>query len=191
MNIKLVDNEIEICLNESFLNNAIKQLERNEKYLILGSNLFSVENIISCFEIVNDENLSSFEDPKYCYFRFSYNDGIVKQMFKVKVIFEGEGVYSFLKTSTFMDESQLTTLVKKVYDLGKSDEVNLKALDDILYNEALIFVTSAINNNECKNVRDDFESKYKIFNEKQIEINLNRETLVKNLFEKLIQIKVK
>ena len=90
-----------------------------------------------------------------------------------------------------MDDSQLTTLVKKVYDLRKSDEVNLKSLDDILYNEALIFVTSAINNNECKNVRDDFESKYKIFNEKQIEINLNREVLVKNLFEKLIRVKVK
>jgi hypothetical protein len=190
MNNKLNDNELVIYLDRESLIDSLKKLEENEKYLILGSNLFSIENIVSCFEIINDNSPTLFDEPRYCYFRFSYNDDIVKQMINVKVLFEGESVYDFLKTSTYMDENQLENLVKKVYELAEED-TNLKSLDGILYNEALIFITSAINNNECKNVKDDFESKYEIFKEKQLEINLNKKSLVKDLFEKIIQIKVK
>ena len=91
-----------------------------------------------------------------------------------------------------MDHDQLEALVQKVEDIVKDgDNISDISLNNNLYNEALIFVTSGINNNECKNVKDDFESKFKIYREKQIQNNENIIKLMNDLHDKLISIKVK
>jgi hypothetical protein len=187
-----MNKEFEIYLSEEEIKNTINTLDKNQKYIILGGNLLSIDNIMSCFEVEEETNSKSLMNVGKCYFKFSYNDEIIKKLVNVNTIFEQNLVYGFLQKSNYMDYDQLEILVKKVEELVKNGEnVTDGSLNNNLYNEALIFVTSGINNNECKNVKDDFESKFKIYKEKQIKINENIIKLMNDLHDKLISIKVK
>ena len=57
------------------------------------------------------------------------------------------------------------------------------------HNEALIFVTSGINKEECKAIKDDFESKYEAFVKKQDEKNAEIRNEMKKLYMTLIETK--
>lgn len=187
-----MNKEYEIYLSEDEIKKTIDTLDKNQKYIVLGGNLLSIDNIMSCFEVEEETNSKSLLNIGKCYFKFSYNDEIIKALFSVNTNFEQNLVYGFLLKSNYMDHDQLEALVQKVEDIVKDgDNISDISLNNNLYNEALIFVTSGINNNECKNVKDDFESKFKIYREKQIQNNENIIKLMNDLHDKLISIKVK
>ena len=89
-----------------------------------------------------------------------------------------------------MDYDQFCSLVQKVYSMVDNvKEYNLGSISNDLYNEALIFVTSGINKEECKAIKDDFESKYEAFVKKQDEKNAEIRNEMKKLYMTLIETK--
>ena len=89
-----------------------------------------------------------------------------------------------------MDYDQFCSIVKKVYSMVDNvKEYNLWSISNDLYNEALIFVTSGINKEECKAIKDDFESKYEAFVKKQDEKNAEIRNEMKKLYMTLIETK--
>lgn len=186
-----MDQEITIYLNEETIKAALNGMEKNNKFLLLNGNLFSIENIVTCFNVDTKFSNNIFTMVPFYYFKFSYNDSTIKKLINVKVICEDDTVYGFLKTSNYMDNEQLNLLVNKVEKFVEDENnVQVDSLNNNLYNEALIFVTSGINNSECKNVKDDFESKFKCFYEKQKETNDNLKILITKLYNNLINIKI-
>jgi hypothetical protein len=156
-------NEIFINMTPATINIAIHELKNNKKYLNLNKNIFSLEFITTCFN-VEKTNLNSIKSPDSCYFKFSYNDKNVQNIFVVSCELKNTTAYGFLKNNIFMDDNQLELLVQKIYNMvDNSKEVNAGSLNNDLYNEALIFVTSGINKEECKSIKDDFETKFEAY----------------------------
>ena len=151
-------------------------------------NRFMIENVTGIYLCT----VCDCKNEHYVFPNSFTNDEIIKALFSVNTNFEQNLVYGFLLKSNYMDHDQLEALVQKVEDIVKDGEnISDISLNNNLYNEALIFVTSGINNNECKSVKDDFESKFKIYREKQIQNNENIIKLMNDLHNKLISIKVK
>ena len=184
-----IDKEVVLELNIDDVKNALYYLKKNDKYLNLNGNVFSIDNITTCFNI-EEYTSDCFERGSEHYFRFSYNDGNIKQVFKVMCKLNDDTSYGFLKNSTFMDYDQFCSLVQKVYSMVDNvKEYNLGSISNDLYNEALIFVTSGINKEECKAIKDDFESKYEAFVKKQDEKNAEISNEMKKLYMTLIETK--
>jgi hypothetical protein len=184
-----ITNEVVIELTIDDVKFAIDKLIDNEHYINLNKNIFSIDNIKTCFKI-EEIKADKFENLNECFFRFSYNDGNISQVFKVVCKYNDTTSYGFLKTSNFMDLDQLYSLVQKVYNMiDKIKEYNLHSLSNDLYNEALIFVTNGINKEECKSIKDDFESKYEVYLKKQNEKNDQIKEEMNKLYNLLIEIK--
>lgn len=186
------DNFTNIYLTNDQVGDAIKSLKKNNKFLILNGNLFTIENISSCFSVnVVEKNEKSFDTVEsHIYFKFSYNDGSISKLFNVIIKLEETTLHSFLNTTTFIDKNQIGDLVKKVYSLDLNNTKKLHEYDLDLYNEALIFITSGLNIDDSKKIKDDFESKFKIYQEKQFEKNKKIIENVKELYSKLIDVKM-
>lgn len=186
-----MENEKNLVLDIDDIKNALNLLKKSQtkKFINLGGNIFSVDHILTCFNV--DKFIKNhFESFDNYFFKFSYDDGNVKSIFNVICNLEDDTSYGFLKTSTFMDYDQLCMLVSKVIEtVSKSGEFNIGSLSNDLYNEALIFVTSGINKEECKQIKDDFESKFKIYQEKQNEKNKEIKLYIKKLYDEIIKLK--
>ena len=190
-----MENEKNIILNIDDIRNTLLLLKNSEskKFINLAGNVFSINHILTCFNVETYVK-HSFEIFDECSFKFSYDDGNVKSIFNVSCYLEDDTSYGFLKTSTFMDYDQLCMLTSKVLDMiskSSHSEFNIGSLSNDLYNEALIFVTSGINKEECKQIKDDFESKFKVYQEKQNEKNSEIKMLMKKLYNEITKLKNK
>lgn len=188
----MIDVFTNIILTDEQVAETIESLEKNKKYLVLNENLFTIENIMSCFSVVAVDINSKYFDSgeSYVCFKFSYNDGSISKLFNVMVKFEETTVYSFLIQTPFMEMNQISDIIKKIYSFDVNDSKKLFDYDNDLYNEALIFITSGLNMDDSKKIKDDFESKYKIYKERQLEKNEKILKNVKELYSKLIKIKM-
>ena len=68
-----MNKEFEIYLSEDEIKKTIDTLDKNQKYIVLGGNLLSINNIMTCFEVEEETNSKSLLNIGKCYFKFSYN----------------------------------------------------------------------------------------------------------------------
>ena len=157
-------------------------------------------------DIVNNEEAFILDVEKHysdslkylgaCYFKISYNDGNVKNVFTVECDLKNTTAYGFLKNTPFMDDDQLEILVEKIHNnvfnvVDSSKEYNIESISNDLYNEALIFVTSGINKEECKSIKNDFETKFENYITVQNCENDKIICMMEDLYNKIIEIKTK
>jgi hypothetical protein len=189
------NNEITIKMTVDNINTAIDNLSVNEKFLNLNKNIFSIDCISTCFDVEKHYS-DSLKYLGACYFKISYNDGNVKNVFTVECDLKNTTSYGFLKNTPFMDDDQLEILVEKIHNnvfnvVDSSKEYNIESISNDLYNEALIFVTSGINKEECKSIKNDFETKFENYITVQNSENDKIICMMEDLYNKIIEIKTK
>jgi hypothetical protein len=189
------NNEITIKMSMNDITTALDHLTVNENFLNLNKNVFSVDCIKTCFDVEKTYS-NSLKNLSCCCFKISYNDGNVKNIFTIECDLKNTTSYGFLKNNTFMDDDQLEILVEKIYNnvfnvVDNTKEYDIDSISNDLYNEALIFVTSGINKEECKSIKNDFETKFENYITVQSNENDKIIGMMEDLYNKIIEIKTK
>ena len=187
------NNEISLIVTPEEITNAIAELnEGNDKYLFISNNLFNFKNICTCLKV--REN-SVWSLTRYVSFKFSYNDKNLNNMITIKIPLVDNSCLSFLKESKFVNDEQINDIMRKVEKNCSQTKINtyntFNYNDEIVYNEALLIIGKAINESEFEYVKNDFESKFNMWKERQTAINTDRHNLINDLYNKIIKIKLK
>ncbi len=186
-------NEIAINVSIDELKNTIEELENgNGKFLIIGGNLFTIENIQTCLSV---KNYTSWFNKESCVFKFSYDDSNFSNLISVKYNFEDNSVYKFLKTTDYISEAQLNDINAKVMGLMKQtrgqsySEISARA-NECMKSEALCIITDKINKDDVRIVTEDFNAKLDAWTRNCNSVNETGVTLMNALYDKLITIKL-
>ena len=185
--------DIVLSVNVDDLKNTIEELENgNGKYLMISDNLFSIDKIQTCLSL--KDNIQWFNKETYS-FKFSYDDSNFSNLVTIKYNFEDNSVYKFLKTTDYLNDSQLNEINFKVMGVIKQDrgrniaESSVK-VNEILKTEALCIITDKINKDDVNIVVEDFNSKLKTWTERCNAMNADGVKLMNALYDKLITIKL-
>lgn len=180
-----------ILVNLDKINDSIAQIEKNNQYLIINNNLFSMNKIITLK--TPEDNLSlPFRETS---FEFSYNDGCKNDIIKVRYFHEKTDCISFVKTCKVISENEVDQIIEKATKIAieKNNHKDLDLsndIDNIFYNEVLVYISSKINENDKSDLKDDFISKFEMFKEKRETIINNTKEAINNLYSKIIDIKL-
>lgn len=185
----------EIVLNSKIedLESTLEELENgNEKFLSILGNLFLIKNINTCLHV---KTINSWLNQKSIFFKFSYNDENFKNIISIKYNFEDDSVFAFLNESNLIDKDHLNSIFEKaVKTIKQSRHMNVdeaeNTISDIIYNEALILLTTSINKEDIENVKSDFEAKYENWKKIKNDINNNGVKFINSIYNKLIKIKL-
>lgn len=182
-----------IVINLDDVNTTLAQLEKNNNYLLIKNNLFSMNKILTLEKTKDDLNVLFHETS----FNFSYNDGCKNDIIYISYMHEETGCISFVKTCKIISENEVNQILEKATKIAleKNNDNHEKLdisddIDNIFYNEVLVYISSKINENDKTNLKDDFISKYEMYKEKKQLIIDNTKTAINNLYDKIINIKL-
>lgn len=185
----------EITLNTSIddLKNTIEEIVNgNAIYLSVMSNLFKFKNIETC---LRPKEYNYWFNHRSISFQFSYND-IINNLITVKYNFSNNSMYEFLKETDYINFEQLQMINTKVMRMFKQINNNMtndeaeKRINDMLYSEALIIITDAINKDDVEAVKSEFESRHEKWLECKNEINEQGVMLINDLYNNILKIKL-
>lgn len=184
-------NKILINVNIYDIFDALQNLNKNNKYLLIKNNLFSINRIFTMINIKKQNlNLS---------FNFSYDNLNVE----INTELINDRCSSFIQNCQLISDEEAKSLLEKASNIYKkkiedeTEDLNIdhtlterifraeNEIDNIFYNEVLVYISSKINENDKDSTKDDFISKYNLFKknvaEKNAELTLKFELLYKNL----------
>ena len=188
---------MEITVNLKDVEDCVESLNSNKKYLIIKNNFFSMDKIITLkAPRVNDESL--FTNTS---FELSYDDCCNKDVIKIIYMHEDTDCVTFVDTCQLISDSERNQLWDHAMEIanekrkelpfsGGSLLLNKKEVDNIFYNEVLVYISSKINENDKSNLKDDFISKFELFKEKKQAIIKKTTDAINILYNKIIGIKL-
>lgn len=181
--------DILVKLND--VEESLKQLETNNKYFIIKDNLFSMDKIVT-LKSPNDKIGSICTTSK---FEFSYNDGCTNEVISIEYVHENTDCISFVRTCKIISESEIDLIFEKAKNIiserrDKSELIKSDEIDNIFYNEVLVYISSKINETDKSDLKDDFISKYEMYKEKKQTIINNTKEAINNLYCKIINAKL-
>lgn len=188
---------MEILINLNDINESITQIKKNSKYFVIKDNLFSMDKIITLKKPEKKENVYNHTS-----FEFSYNDGCKNDIIKVIYMHEDISCYSFVKTCKIISENEINQIydnASKIAEEKVVNRINKEILsifdkecdiDNIFYNEVLVYISSKINENDKSDLKDDFISKYEMYKEKKQAIIDETNEAINKLYKKIIDIKL-
>ena len=188
---------MEISVNLKDVEDCLESLNSNKKYLIIKDNLFSMDKIITMkAPLVNDESL--FTNTS---FQLSYDDCCNKDVIKISYIHEDDDCVTFVSKCQFISDTECNQLWDRAMEIanekrkelpfsGGSLLLNQKEVDNIFYNEVLVYISSKINENDKSNLKDDFISKFELFKEKKQALTKKTIDTINILYNKIIEIKL-
>ena len=173
------------------INTSLIQLERNKNYLLIKNNLFSMDKILTLEKPKDDLSVPFHETL----FSFSYNDGCKNDIIYVCYMHEETDCISFVKTCKIISENEMNQIIEKATKIAieKNNHKQLDIsndIDNIFYNEVLVYISSKINENDKPDLKDDFISKFEMFKEKKQAIIDNTKEAINNLYIKIIETKL-
>lgn len=153
----------------------------NSNYISLDGNLFDINKIVT---ILKPDHVKLDSHDKIT-LKFSYNDPSMKSVISVSFIEHDNSVFKFLEISKLISDSQISIIKCKIEELqipnSNADHTAFKdKINDIAFNEALIFMTNGINDEDCEAVKNDFLSRYENWRSQIEEINT---TGINSIFE--------
>lgn len=186
-----------INVNESILKDAIENLKKNTKFVVINNNLFSIENIDTMINVKTNEEtyLNGLHDETR--FLFTYKNSSLKNNV-VKIVFPHEDTTctSFVELCKFISEDEADKILLKADEIASEKcktlhrTPSVRETDEIFYNEVLIYISSKINENDKVGTTDDFTSKFEMYKEKQQEKNDATIALMKEFYDLILKIKL-
>ena len=181
--------DIFVELND--IEESLKQLETNHKYFIIKDNLFSMDKIVT-LKSPNDKTGSICTPSKI---EFSYNDGCINEVVNIEYVHENTDCISFVRTCKIISENEIDLIFEKAKNIiserrDKSELIKSDEIDNIFYNEVLVYISSKINETDKSDLKDDFISKYEMYKEKKQTIINNTKEAINNLYYKIINAKL-
>lgn len=188
---------MEISINLKDVEDCLESLNSNKKYILIKNNLFSMDKIITMkAPLVNDESI--FTNTS---FELSYDDCCNKDVIKISYIHEDDDCVTFVDKCQFISEAERNQIWERAVEIanekrkempfsGCSLYLNQKEIDNIFYNEVLVYISSKINENDKSNLKDDFISKFELFKEKKQALTKKTIDTINILYNKIIEIKL-
>ena len=187
---------MDIYVNLKDLEDCIENLNSNEKFLVIKDNLFSMDKIITMKSPEEDDE-SPFINTN---FELSYDDCCKKDVIKISYFHEDDNCITFVKNCQLISEADckqiweraLRIVHEKNKEFPKSCtlQIDQKEVDNIFYNEVLVFISSKINENDKSDLKDDFISKYELFKEKKQDLTKKTIDTINILYNKIVMIKL-
>lgn len=162
-----------VCVNENDINECLKNLEKNKRYLNIDDNLFLIGNILTVNGLEYDFDTSF----KNVYFQFSYDDGIKKEIISIKYYYHFSDCYTFVTENKILPDDIINEIRDEVIKKSRStmDFVRDKDFYDLVLNKV-----------EDKDV---FIKQYDIYIEKEKKKASDANDLMSKLCKKIIEIK--
>lgn len=184
---------MDINVNLNSIKNSIDLSRKNDNYFfIIDGNIFSIQSINTILNIKKEDNIFRFCNNSS--FSFSYNDGCFSEMINVIYQHENYRCFNYVKNCKLISDEALNELWNKSFNIYEkkhgnsiiSKQVyNYNEVDEIFYNEILLFISSKINENDKQSTIDDFKSKYELYKNEKIELIENTEKAFIELFNTL------
>jgi len=183
-----------IVVGKQELERSIDMLTgENVDFMIVDKNLFSISKISTILKPVI-ENDPLFLNKKMT-IEFAYADRILPMDVKIVANFNSVSSLEFVKTSKMLNESQLLMIADKVMSTFKEnysycEEKLTKMIDDMTLNETIVFLTKALNKDDCEEVKNDFITKFETWKQRMTTENEELKSLMDKLFSYLMTMKV-
>lgn len=158
--------------------NAINDITK--KHLFVRGNLFSLDHIISVWEMMNLTDCAEFS--------FSYNDSCTNGVFTIRVEKTSSLCIDFLKESKIINDSQISSIEEVIDSQDILNDFN--KIDEIAINEAIVFLLDGVNKVDYEMIRNDFTSKFEKWKNTITSQNEQKINLLNEFYHKVIEAKL-
>lgn len=184
-----------IHVNKETLQNAISNLEKNNQYIVIDKNLFSIKNIDTLLNIKTEYG-TNMQNGLYDYNKFIFK--YLNENIEISYRHASSLCQDFVEVSKIISDNEVSTLMEKSFNIALDRNVEtrmpgfttVREIDEIFYNEVLIYIASKINENDKDRTTDDFTSKFNLFKEKQEKEIQETCDLMNKLYDMLLKIKL-
>lgn len=184
-----------IHVNKEILQNAISNLEKNKQYIVIDKNMFSIKNIDTLLNIKTEYG-THMQNGLYDYSKFIFKYS--NENIEISYRHASSLCQNFVEVSKIISDNEVSTLMEKSFNIALDRNLEtrvpgfttVREIDEIFYNEVLIYIASKINENDKDRTTDDFTSKFNLFKEKQEKEIQETCDLMNKLYDMLLKIKL-